>query len=246
MIPFPFQRGQFGRGRANVGGDPNFANVVALLHLDGTNGSTTIVDSSPLARSFTCFNEAAISTAQSKFGGASAVFDGNQDSIQASTTTDYDLGDTYTIELWARATSTAGNSGLLHRGFYNNTNNTWVGLAFSMRQLGTTLRCYFFATTAANERFIDAANALAANTWKHIAMVRNGSSGQVFVDGVSAGTISSLSTPAASSESLRIGLWNFTGGIESFGGHMDEIRITKVVARYTANFTPAVDAFPNS
>ena len=65
------------RFAAAAGGDPDWANVVLLLHLDGTDGSTTITDVK--GNTCTTINTAAISTAQSKFGGASLLLDGLAD-----------------------------------------------------------------------------------------------------------------------------------------------------------------------
>ena len=54
--------------------DEEFDKVSLLLHGDGTNGSTTIVDSSSNVNSVTANNGAQISTTQSKFGGSSIEF----------------------------------------------------------------------------------------------------------------------------------------------------------------------------
>ena len=54
--------------------DPYFSNVSLLLHGDGTNGSTTIIDSSSNNFSVTANNGAQISTAQAKFGPSSIEF----------------------------------------------------------------------------------------------------------------------------------------------------------------------------
>jgi len=53
----------------------DFSNVTLLLNFDGANASTVFTDSSGYARTVTPYNTAAISTAQSKFGGSSALFD---------------------------------------------------------------------------------------------------------------------------------------------------------------------------
>ena len=59
--------------------DPNISNVVLLLHGDGTNGSTTITDNSPGARTVTAHGNAQISTARKKFRTGSILFDGTGD-----------------------------------------------------------------------------------------------------------------------------------------------------------------------
>ena len=54
-----------------VAGDPHFANVSLLLHMNGSNGSTSFVDSGPLQKTVTAHGGAQVSTSQSKFGGGS-------------------------------------------------------------------------------------------------------------------------------------------------------------------------------
>jgi len=226
-------------------GDPDYAKVVLLLHGDGSNGSTTIVDKSQIPKTITTFGNAVISTAQSKFGGSALYFDGSGDYLSVPTSTDFDLGDAYTIEFWIYPNIISSNFGVIHRGFYSTGGGNWTDLAFSIRWLNTFMRFYFYATNNSNEQYIDVSGAVSANTWTHIAMVRNGYSGQVFVNGVSSGTISGLNTPAASSQTLRIGEWDYSASVEYFNGYLDDIRITKGVARYTGAFSVPSAAFPD-
>lgn len=231
-------------------GDANFANVSLLLHMDGANNSTTFTDSSLNALTVTANGDAKISTAQSKFGGASAVFDGTGDYLTLPSSSAYDLGANYTIEFWVYPASTPNyNFGLVHRAFYSTATSNWAGLAFSIRCLGTAgsgnIRFYFYATTNANEQVINTTGSLVASTWTHVAMSRSETTGYAFINGVLAGTITSLNTPAASSQTLRIGRWDYNAGNEDFNGYIDDLRITKGVARYTANFTPPSAPFPD-
>jgi hypothetical protein len=81
--------------------DPNFADVSLLLHGDGANGSTTIIDSSPTPKTVTAFGNAQISTAQSKFGGASIALDGTGDYASTGNSSDLLMGSAvFTIECW--------------------------------------------------------------------------------------------------------------------------------------------------
>ena len=66
---------------AFIAGDTYYNSCSALLHFSGSNSSTTFIDNSPNAFSITSNNGAAISTAQSKFGGSSGYFDGISSSI---------------------------------------------------------------------------------------------------------------------------------------------------------------------
>jgi len=230
--------------------DPSFSSVSLLLHMNGSNGSTTFTDNSANTFTVNVNGNAQISTAQSKFGGSGAYFDGTGDFLSVPSSTAFDLGNTYTIEFWIRPASTPSyNFGIVHRGFYVSAGpDTWgSSLAFSIRCIGGSgvVRFYFYGVASATEQYIDVPSAVAANTWTHIAMVRSGANGAVYVDGVSAGTISGLNTPGASTEPLRIGRWDYSAGNEDFNGYIDDLRITKGVARYTASFTVPSMAFPD-
>ena len=76
-------------------------NVSLLLHGNGTNGSTTITDSSPTPKTVTAVGNAQISTAQSKFGGASIAFDGTGDYATVPSASAFDFGTAdFTVEAW--------------------------------------------------------------------------------------------------------------------------------------------------
>jgi hypothetical protein len=84
--------------------DPFSANVSLMLHFDGANGSTTFVDSSPNNFTVTRAGDAVISTAQSRFGGSSVVFDGDSDYLSAGFNDAFAFGTSdFTIEVWYRS-----------------------------------------------------------------------------------------------------------------------------------------------
>ena len=56
-----------------------YDDVSLYLKMNGANGSTSFLDSSRFGHTVTANGNAQVSTAQSKFGGASAAFDGNGD-----------------------------------------------------------------------------------------------------------------------------------------------------------------------
>ena len=187
-----------------------------------------------------------ISTSVSKFGGGSMSFDGTGDELYFPSSVNFDLGTTYTIECWVYPNSVASNFGLILRGLYDSGTSNWTGLQFSLRWLvGTGLRAYFFGTTVSNEQTITSSStALAANQWQHVAMVRDGTNGALYIDGVRVGTISSLNTPAASTQPIRIANWKFSSGDNYYNGYIDDFRISRY-ARYSgASFTPPTAPFP--
>ena len=103
-----FQNEQSVAKRANVwpfsqSADPYFSNVSLLLHMDGSNGSTTFTDNSSNGFTVTANGNAQISTAQSKWNGASGYFDGAGDFLTVPVNSAFELGTgDFDVELWAR------------------------------------------------------------------------------------------------------------------------------------------------
>jgi hypothetical protein len=232
--------------------DPDFASVSLLLHGDGTNGSTTITDNSPSPKTVTAFGNAQISTAQSKFGGASIAFDGTGDYASTGNSSDLLMGSAvFTIECWFYPnaqgvsqiflTSQAGAQSFANMGFQFVTaaNNTVQMLAGGNAQKTVTG---------------SSSNTFTANTWNHVAAVKDllDSKYYIYLNGVrnagfsiaASGNILEpfISNPLVTAGGFGTG-WNFGS---RFNGYIDDVRITKGVARYTANFTPPTAPFPDA
>jgi len=224
--------------------DPMFGGVSLLLNGIGAAGSP-VVDSSPSPRSLTVLGNAQISTAQGKFGGSSIYFDGGSSYISTPASGAFQFGaGNFTVESWVyQANNTTGYpSGIQSiMGQYQlgvNGNASFGLLAIEGRP-----QAAFFAGSSL-VAVINAPNALALNTWNHLAAVRNGNLVTLYVNGVSVGS-------AALSASLDISSRNVAIGADSIGaggwnGYLSGLRITKGFARYTANFTPPAQAFPVS
>ena len=80
----------------------------------------------------------------------------------------------------------------------------------------------------------------AIDTWYHVAVVRSGSTVTAYVDGTSIGTFTDLDM--TSSNQMLIGAEDTTPNAV-LNGWIDELRISKGTARYTANFTPPAKQF---
>lgn len=205
-------------------------NVSLLLHGDGVNGSTTIVDSSPTPKTVTAVGNAQISTAQSKFGGSSIAFDGTGDylSLPGSNAFTFGTGD-FTIELFFRASSVRTQvlyeSGLV---------------AGPILYLTSDEKAAWFFNGV--NRVISGPGAYSINTWHHAALTRGGSSTRLFIDGSQVGSVFVDSSNYTSSLP-RVGARH--DSTLPFDGFIDDLRITKGVARYTSNFTPPAAPFPD-
>ena len=211
--------------------DPFFSNVSLLLHGNGANGSTTIIDSSPSPKTVTAFGNAQISTTDPKYGTGSLLFDGTGDYFQTSA--DASLAfetDNFTVECWCNPTVISQNDGLFTFGGQSS------GLFVALFQSNWTI-----GTAGSNGTSMGSA-AADLNTWRHVAVTRSGTSLRLFVDGTQKGSTLTSSTNLTDNQ-LKIGYYYS----DTFGfiGKIDEFRITKGIARYTANFTPPTAPFPD-
>ena len=83
-----------------------------------------------------------------------------------------------------------------------------------------------------------------ANAWNHIAVVRDGTNIKAYMNGT-VGSTSAVSTTALMTTSGQICIGSALGTANTyFTGFIDDLRITKGIARYTSNFTPPSAALP--
>jgi len=233
MIP-TLQLGGLGRsGLGALVADPYFSSVVSLMHLDGSNGSTTFTDQK--THTWTATSPCTISTAQSKFGGASAIFTVSTNSrISAPLSADWNWGTgDFTIELQVYFTSTSR--------FY------CFDLGGNVAALIITPSSGLVEVYGPSSWVINTGStAFNTGQWYAIALVRSGNAWTVYRDGVSYVSNSSDSRSwGTSAQSISIGA-SLTGSTQTLGGHIDEWRVTKGVARYTGTYTPQAVSFPNS
>ncbi|MDP1956268.1 MAG: LamG-like jellyroll fold domain-containing protein [Polaromonas sp.] len=217
-------------------GDSNFKNVGLLLHGDGANGSTTFTDSSTIAKTLTRFGSTSISTADAKFGGSSAYFDGVNSylSIPPSTDLTFATAD-YTVELWVKFNAVGA--------FRRLVSSTTSGFAAGTFNLRLTSGNHFYAYSG-GAAGVTSSVTVATGVWYHLAVTRQSGMMRLFVDGVLQG---SESSSGSTTEPIKsIGGYYAAGNNEYHNGYLDDIRITKGVARYIANFTPPMQAFPNA
>jgi hypothetical protein len=171
--------------------------------------------------------DAKISTAQSKFGGSSIVFDGTGDSLLVSNTslTAFGTGD-FTVEAWVYVVS--GTSfGVVVGGSPGTP--TWYLEYSSNRGL------YFYDNASA----LNGNAALVTGAWKHLAVARYNNTLRTFVDGV----LTSSHTSNSTMPQIALGVGAYNDNSYNLNGYIQGLRITKGIARYTIDFTPPTTAF---
>jgi len=211
--------------------DQYFANVSLLLHGDGTDGSTTFTDSSSNNLTVTANGNAQIDTAVVKYGTGSMQFGavGNYISVAADTALTFGSGD-FTIEFWVYLNTLSDNDSIISQGTSSQSDNWQLAYISS--------RLYFYYS---NQSASLGSTSFSTGQWYHIAMVGEGSTIKIYVDGTLDDTVNYSYNYG--SYVTRVGINR--GGTENLDGYIDDLRITKGIARYTANFTPPTAPFPD-
>jgi len=207
-------------------------NALLLLHGDGANGSTSIVDSSSLGLSPTLTGTTQISTAQVQSGFGQSIWIPNSSSeLQfASLPSQYSFGTgNFTVEYFVYPTH-AGSVIARYFSFSVGTypNASYREITFRQRDSNKYDLFYLVGTSASTS--LSSIN-VARNTWQHHAIVKNGTALTAYIDGVSRLTLSGVTA------TFNFSTLTFSPTFESGNGHYDEIRISNS-AIYTANFTP--------
>jgi hypothetical protein len=215
------------------------ANVSLLLHGDGTNGSTTIIDSSPSPKTVTAVGNAQISTAQSKFGGASIAFDGTGDYLRPTTDgSPFAMGSgDWTVEGWIYVQSISTSQIIVDT--LAASSPTVVGIRLRLTS-GRALELWNYSSA------IISGGTVPLQSWSHVVACRGAGTTRLFIDGAQAGSsFSDTQTYTCAVDRPLIGINAFDTSTLGFNGYIDDLRITKGIARYTANFTPPTAPFPD-
>jgi hypothetical protein len=175
-----------------------------------------------------------VSTTQSKFAPTSVAFDGTGDYLTALSNTIFTFGTgDFTVETWVYLNNVTGSKFILDMR-PENTDGVYPVLYMN----GATATWYINSAARLT-------GTVSATSWTHIAISRSSGVSKMFINGVQAG---SNYTDANNylSAAPAIGSARFPTGSNTLNGFLQDLRLTKGVARYTANFTPPTTAFPTA
>jgi len=174
--------------------------------------------------------DAQMDTGIFKYGAGSLLFDGTGDYL-AYDDSSLTVGDgDFTAEGWVYWSSIAANDSVIFDARDVNLSST--GWVLNIRSPNKVIR--FFTGSVG----YDGVTATTVNTWHHVAVTREGTTLRIFLDG-------NLDATHTVTNNFTDGQVKIGQGVYSssdWNGHMDDLRITKDVARYTANFTPPTRA----
>lgn len=228
MMPLAMPAG----GSEKTGDDPYWDKVVFLANMNGANGSTTFIDSSP---NFAAVNgNARVTDSVSLFGDSVGTFDGAGDFINLPYLSNYNLvSGNFTIEFWFRPSSLIGPQNL----FEWRSSVSTMGVAFTQSFASPTKVSAFVgdSNTSAWEVAITGTTTLAVGDWYHVRLVKNGTNFQLYVNGVTQGSATSSVVPYLNSADIRFGADR--GGNNGFNGQAADVMVSNI-ARNTSGFTP--------
>lgn len=220
--------------------DPFYTSVVLLTHYNEANNSIVFTDNSSVPKTPTRLGTPVISTAQSKFGGSSLLLATNQGLSYASEAAwDFGVGD-LTIEAWIKVTA---NQLAVIVGRQQASASSAFQFRLNAGKVELVLR------NAAGGGLVIISSTLnhSITAWQHVAVTRAANLVKIFIDGVgTAGVSTTTNANPSVARPFTVGVVDDTTLSSYFNGHIDDLRVTKGVARYTANFTPPILQHPDS
>ena len=200
-------------------GDPGGVSIAFAVNGVGLN-----IASEGQGILFSAFNQAQLSTAQSKFGVSSLLLDGTNDYVESTSDVDLTSGD-FTIDMWIRPDSVTGYHGLWQSGTGANIYSAYlIGNKVQLTVNGSTI-------------IFQSSTAISTGVWTMLSFEREGNTHRLYINGTLEETGSTPNRPDD-------GLFNIgENGFGDFDGYIDELRVS-TVARYTgSSFTEPTSAF---
>ena len=208
-----------------------------MLHMNGADASTTFTDSST-GKTVTANFNAQIDTVQNKFGEASGMFNvvsGYQDRLTIADSDDWNFGSgDFTIDFWVRFDTLTGDPQTFVSQWVDD-NNTW-----HIQKNASNVLAMVFYYGGVKKGEYSYSWTPSVNTWYHLAFERYGSGAKIFIDGISQTLVeqtafgtNNVGDYAADLQIADRYSWGYT-----VKGWLDELRISKGIARWTSDFTP--------
>jgi hypothetical protein len=195
--------------------------------------SVTLDTGDPTVESFGPYDYA---TYASNDHGGSMYFDGTGDYLTIADSADLDMGSSdFTIEGWYYPHATAStNDGLISKRA-NSSESNGV-LVYS----NTTTGHFDLLVAQSGSWAINSRSSIAfkTNHWNHFAVVRNGTSFKLYVNGKAGVSVTSSVTIPDNNSAFAIGAMGADGSNTIPACNIADVRVVKGTAVYTSDFTP--------
>ena len=211
-----------------------------LMATDGSAGDNNdITDSSSSNHTITVNGDAHAGTfSPYRHGGYSTYFDGTGDYLSISDDASLEFGsDNFTLEMWYKGSDTDQYATLTAKGTTAFSSGNW-SLMLNHTVTGD-IAFYVYEYSNSAPILITGDVHSSDDDWVHIAVVRSGSSWNLYVNGTSQANRTSSITLANSTANLGIGADLYYG--RNLAGYISDYRIVNGTAVYTGNFTPPTE-----
>jgi|688.fasta_scaffold49046_2 hypothetical protein len=210
-------------------------NTVLLLNFTNSN-----IPDYTMNNNLVTVGDAKLSSTVTKYNPYSIAFDGTGDYCQFRMTDVNKFGSMdFTIEGWIYRNNSSDG------GFYTDraTSPDYSGLSITIRTNQIAILASVNGSTwGINTVATPTGNTVSVTAWAHIAITRSGSTWYVFINGVLSYSQTLAGTLVQSQNTAYIGA--DIPDSKYLNGYIDDLRITKGLARYTANFTPPQGPLP--
>ena len=228
----------------STAGDDKFEKVVALFNFDGSDGDRTTsgLDASNNNLSLT-YDSAGdeLSSTQKKFGSTSLYI---ADNVRVSSTEGFNMGTgDFTMEAWFYFTTLSAGFGIFDQ--WNSGTSLARSQLWHGSSAGGQLKFYHSIAGQSTQTISFANPTISTGSWVHLALVRQGGTVKLYVNGTADSTSGSTSGNVHRTDDMWFGDQQ-TGGGNAPQYYMDDLRITKGAARYTSNFTAPTSAHLSS
>lgn len=215
-------------------GDVHFSKVTAMFNFDGSDGDTTTsgLDASNKNLTVSYSSGDQLSNTQKKFGATSLYV---ADNVTLSSSDGFNMGTgDFTIEAWYYLTQY--NNHFLYDQYAGSSTGVGNNQIYVKSTEGGSIRVYYDG----NNKFTTT-GAISLNTWTHVALVRYSNTIKVYFNGTADATTQSYSGQFGKTGTVYLGDQHAGGG-GAPAYYIDDLRVTKGLARYTSNFTAPTTA----
>lgn len=217
-----------GEVRLKTSGFSTNNNTKVLMH------GNSLTDSSS-GNLFSANGTTQVDTTQSKLGGASLMLNGTTDYLSGPDSNNWNFeGGDFTIDMWIRP-SNIWSFRILYSQYKNVANRQLLYLESGVLK--------FYSSGSAEISF--SGGTVKKDTWQHIALVRNGNTLTLYIDGVSGGSKTVSESLPDIDAGITIGKQDWAGNEFYYAGNIEEIAVHKV-ATWNSNFSPPQSPYETS
>ena len=199
----------------------NSTNAFALT----PNGKVIVSQNQPFA------SPTSTSTAITPSVYGSSSFDGSSSYIALGGQSAFAFGTgNFTIECWFYATVVSSTQVI----YSSQTNGSYVTAPDIYIYAGK----FYVQVSSSNPINGSGPTTVLPNTWYHVALVKNGSTTTLYVNGTYEASFSDSNTYVIGANRPVIGIYGYNGTSYPFPGYITNLRVVKGTAVYTNNFLP--------